>query len=214
MRVGLFNENVIGETKKVLKGMEKPLRMTFFSQEMECEPCTSASLFVGEFTALDERLSVERKDFLADRELAKKLGVHHIPALLLHRPEDDRAALRYYGVPGGYEFGAFLRAILLFSTGRYEQPLDRESLGLIDREVNLKVFVLTTCPSCPVMAYLAGGLAFLVPRITTEIIDANSFVDLSTRYNVGAVPKIVIDDRTEVAGVLPPEELIKRIIAG
>jgi len=211
--MGLFNEKVISETKEVLKGMEKSVRMTYFSQEMECEPCTSASLFVGEFAALDERLSVERKDFLADRELAKQLGVHHIPALLLHRPEDDRAAVRYYGIPGGYEFGAFLRTILLFSTGRYDQPLDRESLELIERDVNLKVFVLTTCPSCPVMAYLANGLAFLSPRITTEIIEANSFVDLSTRFTVGAVPKIVIDDRTEVAGVLPPEELIKRIIA-
>lgn len=212
--MGMFSEKVVSETKEVLKGMEKPLRMTYFSQEMECEPCTSASHFVEEFTALDERLNVERKDFLADRDLASQLGVHHIPALLLHRPEDDRATVRYYGIPGGYEFGAFLRTILLFSTGRYEQPLDRESLELIERDVNLKVFVLTTCPSCPVMAYLASGLAFLSPRVTTEIIEANSFIDLSTRFTVGTVPKIVIDDGTEVTGVLPPEELIKRIIAG
>lgn len=210
--MALLSEKVAGEAKKVLQEISGPVGLTYYTQEMECEPCTSMSLFVDELSALEERLKVEKKDFLADGEEARRRGVHHVPALLLHRPEDGRAAVRYYGMPGGYEFGAFLRTIVLFSTGRFDQPIDRESLGLIEKDVNLKVFVLAGCPSCPVMAYLAAGLAFLSPKVTTEIIEANAFIDLSTRFNVGTVPKIIVNDSAEIVGVLPPGELIKRLV--
>jgi len=211
--MALLKEKVAGEAKKVLQEMSGPVSLTYYTQEMECEPCASMSLFIDELSALEGQLKVKKKDFLADGEEARQTGVHHIPALLLHRPEDNRAAVRYYGMPGGYEFGAFLRTIVLFSTGRFDQPIDRESLDLIEKDINLKVFVLTGCPSCPVMAYLGTGLAFLSPRVTTEIIEANTFIDLSTRFSVGTVPKIIINDSTEIVGVLPPEELVKRLIA-
>jgi protein-disulfide isomerase len=63
------------------------------------------------------------------------------------------------------------------------------------------------------MAYLGGAMAHANPKITTEIIEANTFVDLSTRFTVGSVPKIVINDTVEVVGVLPPEELVRKIAA-
>lgn len=212
--MGMFSDKVVEETKQVLRGMTEPVRMTYFTQETECEPCTSTTRFIDEFIALDDRLTVERKDFLGDGDLAQQMGVHHVPALLLHGPAAGRPAVRYYGLPGGYEYGAFLKTLVLFSAGRFDQPMEKASLDLIDRDVNLKVFVLTTCPSCPVMVYLANGLAYLSPRVTAEIIEANVFVDLATRFTVGAVPKIIINDTAEVVGVLPPEELIRRILAG
>ena len=54
------------------------------------------------------------------------------------------------------------------------------------RDINLKTFVLATCPSCPVMVYQVNGLAYLSFRVTAEIIEANTFVDLATRFTVGA----------------------------
>jgi glutaredoxin-like protein len=212
--MGLFSDKVVEETKQVLGGMTEPVRMTYFTQEAECDHCTATTRFIDEFTALDERLTVERKDFLGDGELARQMGVHHVPALLLHRPADGRPAVRYYGLPGGYEYGAFLKTLVLFSSGRFDQPLEKASLDLIDRDINLKTFVLATCPSCPVMVYLVNGLAYLSSRVTAEIIEANTFVDLATRFTVGAVPKIIINETAEVVGVLPPEELIRRIRAG
>ncbi len=211
--MGLFNEKVISQTKDLLKEMRDPITLTSFSQEMTCEPCSSADAFIEELAAVDDRLRLEKKDFLRDRELAEGMGIHHIPALVLHRPDDGRPAVRYYGVPAGYEFGAFLRVLVLFSNGRVTEKVDPALLDGVGKDINLKVFVLVTCPSCPVMAHLCATLAFMSPRITTEIIEANTFVDLSTRFSVGAVPKIVINDTLEVVGVLPPQELVRRILA-
>ena len=171
------------------------------------------SSFVDELEGLDDRLRISRKEFVRDRELAAGMGVHHIPALVVHHPVDGRAAVRYYGLPGGYEFGAFLRVLVLFSSGERADSFDPATAAAIEKEVNLKVFVLTTCPACPVMAYLGGAMAHGNPKVTTEIIEANTFVDLATRFTVGAVPKIVINDAEEVTGVLPPEDLVGKIKA-
>ena len=209
----MFNEKVIEQAREVLKKMREPLSLTYFTQEMECESCASMSSFVDELDRLDERLRISRKEFAQDRDLAAAMGVHHIPALVVHHPGDGRAAVRYYGLPGGYEFGAFLRILVLFSSGEKADSFDPATAAAIEKEVNLKVFVLTTCPACPVMAYLGGAMAHANPKITAEIIEANTFVDLSTRFTVGSVPKIVINDTVEIAGVLPPGELARRIAA-
>ena len=207
----MLNEKVIEEAREVLKKMREPLDLTYFSQELECESCASMSSFVDELDRLDDRLRISRKEFVEDRELAAGMGVHHIPALVLHHPVDGRAAVRYYGLPGGYEFGAFLRVLVLFSAGEKADSFDPASVAAIKKEVNLKVFVLTTCPACPVMAYLGGAMAHGNAKITAEIIEANTFVDLSTRFTVGSVPKIIINDTVETTGVLPPGELVRKI---
>ena len=116
--------------------------------------------------------------------------------------------MRYYGIPSGYEFGAFLRVLVLYSTGTVVEKIDADRLAGLEKDVNLKVFVLVTCPSCPVMAYQGATLAWLSPKITTEVIEANSFVDLSNRFSVSTVPKIVINDTVEMTGVIPPDELV------
>jgi glutaredoxin-like protein len=209
--MGMFNEKVVEQAREVLKKMRDPLALTYFTQEMECESCASMSSFVDEVDRLDDRLRISRKEFVQDRDLAAAMGVHHIPALVVHHPVDGRAAVRYYGLPGGYEFGAFLRILVLFSSGEKADSFDPATVAAIEKEVNLKVFVLTTCPSCPVMAYLGGAMAHANPKITAEIIEANTFVDLATRFTVGSVPKTVINDTVEVAGVLPPGELVRKI---
>jgi glutaredoxin-like protein len=210
----MLKEEVIKQSRDVLKKMRDPLALTYFSQEVECGSCASMSSFVDELDRLDDRLHISRKEFVRDRDLAFEIGVHHIPAHVVHHPGDGRAAVRYYGLPGGYEFGAFLRTLVLFSSGeKADDSFDPATVAAIEKEINLKVFVLTTCPSCPVMAYLGSAMAHANPKITVEIIEANTFVDLSTRFTVGSVPKIVVNDTVEVAGVLPPGELVRKITA-
>ena len=43
--MGLFNEEVVSQTREVLKEMRDSLTLTYFSQEMESEVCASASAF-------------------------------------------------------------------------------------------------------------------------------------------------------------------------
>jgi protein-disulfide isomerase len=48
-------------------------------------------------------------------------------------------------------------------------------------------------------------------NIKGEMIEAQTFYDLSTKYNVSGVPKIVINDKFELLGNQPVEEFLKKI---
>jgi glutaredoxin-like protein len=210
--MAMFSEKVLRETKEVLRDLKAPVTLTFFSREKDCGHCSQMETFAGELTAVDDRLKLEKRSLGRDGELAAKLGIHQAPALVLTHPHDDRVPVRYYGLPGGYEFGALLRILVLFSTGTLAERIESSSLEGLTKDVNIKTFVLTTCPSCPTMAYLTAALAFVSPRLTTEIIEANTFTDLAARFSVSTVPKVVINDSVEITGVLPPSELIAKIL--
>ena len=208
----MFNEKVLRETKEVLGGLKAPVALTFFAREKDCGHCSQVDAFAEEIIAVDDRLKLVKKDLGQDGELAAKLGIERAPALVLAHPHEDRSPVRYFGLPGGYEFGAFLRVLVLFSTGTMAERIEVSSLEKLKKDVNIKTFVLTTCPSCPAMAYLTAALAFVSPHVTTEIIEANTFADLAARFSVSTVPKIVINDSVEITGVLPPSQLIAKIL--
>jgi len=46
------------------------------------------------------------------------------------------------------------------------------------------------------------------PRVTADIVEATEFPELARRYNVYAVPKIVINDTHEFVGALPEPHFI------
>src|ERR1043166_6359492 len=46
-------------------------------------------------------------------------------------------------------------------------------------------------------------MAIASPRVRAECIEANEFPELSQRYQVMAVPKVVINDRVGFEGALP-----------
>jgi predicted DsbA family dithiol-disulfide isomerase len=50
---------------------------------------------------------------------------------------------------------------------------------------------------------MAALLAIQGPRVRADIVEASEFPDLAERYNVYAVPKIVINETTEFVGAQP-----------
>ena len=59
---------------------------------------------------------------------------------------------------------------------------------------------------------LAQHMAIASPRITAECIEATEFPELSQRYRVMAVPKIVINDTVEFEGALPEREFLGAVL--
>jgi len=208
----LLNEKVTAETGRILAEMREPVRMTCFTQP-ECHSCRHVVDLAGEVTALSPLLRLEMKDLLADAPAAARLGVSRAPTLALAREGDARTPVRYAGLPAGHEFGAFLRTLILLSTGRGMPGVDAAAVAPITRPADLKVFVLASCPRCPERVYLCNSIAAASALVTVEVIDADSFPDLVARYQVGAVPKVVINETTVVLDVVPAAELIGRIAA-
>jgi len=55
-------------------------------------------------------------------------------------------------------------------------------------------------------------MAIASPKITAECIEANEFPDLSRRYQVMAVPKIVINDRVQFEGAIPERDFLGAVL--
>ena len=59
---------------------------------------------------------------------------------------------------------------------------------------------------------LAQHMAIASERVTAECIEATEFPELSRRYQVMAVPKIVINDRVEFEGALPEPQFLAAVL--
>lgn len=60
-------------------------------------------------------------------------------------------------------------------------------------------------------------MAMVSANVTADVIEANEFQDLAERYQVMAVPKIVINDKVEFTGAQPEPRFwaaVKRALNG
>jgi alkyl hydroperoxide reductase subunit AhpF len=84
----------------------------------------------------------------AEAQLAKRYKVELSPSLVITSYEGDQEpgyALRFAGIPSGYEFGSFIQAILMVSKRDSGlKPEIRQALKSINKPIQLKVFVTPT----------------------------------------------------------------------
>ena len=148
-----------------------------------------------------------------DRGRNGKLKPYHIdhwPCMVLEKNGFSR--IRYYGVPSGYELQAMKDAIHELSTSSPRlSHLALESLSKIRRKVNVKVFVLTTCPFCPTVARHAYRAAIGSENVTSEVIDSSMFQDLALRHSVMGVPKMVLNDNIDITGAVDEVDFFERL---
>ena len=59
---------------------------------------------------------------------------------------------------------------------------------------------------------LAQHMAIASEKVTAECIGANDFPEMSRRYQVMAVPKVVINDTVEFEGALPERDFLDAVL--
>lgn len=62
------------------------------------------------------------------------------------------------------------------------------------------------------MARAAHAMAMVTPHIQADVIEAQEFPELIARYQITGVPKTVINDRLQVAGAVPEERFLARVL--
>ncbi len=50
------------------------------------------------------------------------------------------------------------------------------------------------------------------PNIIADTVEASEFPELSQRFRVMSVPKIVVNDKTEFVGALPEERYLREVL--
>lgn len=207
-----LNKKVIKELKEVFNGLQKEVTLKYFTQSMECRLCIDTRELLEEVAELTGKIKMEVYDFLEDKEEVEKHKIDKIPATVVMDEKDY--GIRFYGIPGGYEFGSLVEAIKLVSTG--ETMLSDEGKKFLDdlkKDIHLQVFVTPTCPYCPPAVVLAHHMAYYSPKVVGDMVEASEFPQLSVRYNVMGVPRTVINETEFLEGAAPENMLIDKIKA-
>lgn len=190
-----------------------PVKLVVFTQEIECQYCSQTKKLTQEMGHIDEKVTTEVYDFMADAAKAKELGIERIPAIAVIGKKDY--GVRIYGIPYGYELQTLVEAIVNVSKGTTDLSDKTKSvLKDIKTPVNIKVFVSLTCPHCPSAAAIAHKLAIECELIKADVIDSQEFPDMALKYNVIGVPKIVINDKIDFMGEFNEDLFAEHVLLG
>ncbi|MEM4363031.1 MAG: thioredoxin family protein [Candidatus Caldarchaeum sp.] len=192
--------------------LEKKVTMNVFTQEFECQYCREMRELTEELAELaDGKIKVNVYDFEKDAKLAANWRVDKIPALLIHGEKEYN--VRFFGLPAGYEFMALLDDLIDVSKGYSRlSPAVREKVREIDKPVHIQVFVTPTCPYCPRAVRTAHQMAIENERVTADMVEAIEFPHLANKYDVMAVPKVVINDKIMFEGALPEQHFLEHVL--
>ncbi|MGC8777309.1 MAG: protein disulfide oxidoreductase [Candidatus Caldatribacteriaceae bacterium] len=187
-----------------------PVSLKFFTQELECETCQDTRALLQEVVALSPLLRLEVFNFLLDQERVKAYHIDKIPAIVVEGESDY--GIRFYGIPAGYEFSGFVETLTWVSRRSTDlQEETRAFLRSLGQEITIQTFVTVTCPYCPQMVVLAHKMALESTLVCSDMVEVVEFPHLVHRYQVSAVPKVVINDRVSFEGALSEEHFLARM---
>lgn len=55
-------------------------------------------------------------------------------------------------------------------------------------------------------------MAIVSPKVTADVIEAQEYPDLSNRFRVSGVPKIVINDTQEMVGAQREKKFVQEVV--
>lgn len=206
------------ENRRILKEeywskLVRPVKLVYFTRDdPSCQYCDLVKQILDEITdkELTDKIEVVQYDIDKDIDLRRKLGILKAPAIIIQGI--NKGLIKYYGVPAGTEFPAFLETIVHVSTGEAHLPREvGEEVEALEENVNIKVFVTTSCPYCPRMVHTAYMFAMLNRRVEAEAWELSGFPDIASQYGVYAVPKVVVNEKIEWEGSVTPEYLIRKV---
>lgn len=210
--MGIISEEHKQHLRKEFEAkLKDEVRLVMFTQETECAHCKEARELVQELAELSDKITAEIHDFVKEEEKAREFKMDKVPAIAITGKKDY--GLRYYGVPLGYEFKAFLDNIINVSNGTTNLSGDaKEKLKSISEPVHIQVFVTLTCPYCPTAASLAYKCALESDLVGADVIDVGEFPHLAQKYSVMGVPKTVINEQIEIVGAVPEAQFVAHVL--
>lgn len=213
----MLDDKTKEEVKKKLNELTNPVTLVVFTNEglvqdpgLECETCKDNRMLMEEVASLSDKIHIEVYDFVKDKEVVEQHKIDKIPATVV-RGESNKG-IRLFGFPSGYEFAALLNAIDIVSSGESGLSDDtKKKLRAISKPVHIQVFITLTCPYCSSAVAMAHRMALENDTIMADMINAQEFPQLAQKYNVFAVPKVVINEALQFEGSLPEDMFLSNV---
>ena len=208
----LLNKDIQKQVKQLLATMKEDITIALFTKEKDCESCEPTKQLISEVAELNDKINVNVYDLDKDVLIAGKYDIEMAPSFVMLDKNNVYKGVKFNGIPAGHEFNSFLSAIIEMSGDESDIPADlAKRIAKIDKPINIKVFVTTSCPHCPGAVQKAHKLAMMNKNIVGEMIEAQTFFELSEKFNVSGVPKIVINDKNEFVGNQSIETFLSNI---
>ncbi len=201
------------------QNITSPVKMIVVTTQQNCMYCNEVKMLAEELAELSPMIAVEVYDLERDKAIVDLYGLDKAPAIVVvadgrGEEPDTNYGIRFYGIPSGYEFMSLLDALnTVGSNGASMQlmPETIEFLESLDRDVHMQVFITPTCPYCPRAVILAHHFAFVSPRVTSDMIEAMEFQELSNKYSVYGVPRTVINENVHQEGAVPEPMMLQKL---
>jgi len=129
--------------------MIRPVKVLFFTQTLDCEPCEQTRRILDELPALSDRIAIEEVNFILEKDKAAQYGIDRVPALALltwdATGEARDTRMRFLGTPAGYEFISLVQAVML-AGGHDSQltPANRARIAAVTTPTTIQVFSTPT----------------------------------------------------------------------
>lgn len=105
----------------------------------DCPSCKQTEQLLEEVADLSDSLTVETRNFWTEQELVEQHGISRIPAIVLHGQE--RGAVRFFGIPAGYEFSVLIEDLVAVSAGQTAlSEQTKAALASLKEDVHIQVF--------------------------------------------------------------------------
>jgi alkyl hydroperoxide reductase subunit AhpF len=130
--------------------MTGPVRLLFFTQTLDCEPCLQTRQILDELPPLSDKVTIEEVNFILEKDKAAQYAVDRVPAIaLLGRDENGEptadSRIRFLGTPAGYEFISLVKALLLVGgAGSSLTEENRKRIAAVDKPTTIQVFSTPT----------------------------------------------------------------------
>lgn len=196
------------------QGEAKLLTFASKTERLTCTYCEDVQRLAEELAELSHgRISAEHHWIEESRELVDRLKVRRTPATVV-TDGGSGLALKFYGLPGGYEFTALLEDIVDAMRGEPRLSSDTiAALRSLTVPTQIQVFVTPTCPYCPKAVRMAHQFSQSNPKvIDAEMVESMEFPALADQYSVMAVPKVVVNERVQFEGALSEPDFLQQVI--
>lgn len=136
---------------------------------------------------------ISLREYSVGHKLVEQYSINTFPTLLL---DPEHFSIRWLGAPVGQEARIFLDAIAML--GYRKADLSGPSQKILEKMTdsrNIKLFISSTCPYCPVQA--VNALKAVVARpdlLSLELVDILANPVLTEKYNAFSVPVCYADE--------------------
>jgi glutaredoxin-like protein len=199
----------LGSRVRIDSFTQKPLSV-YVPGRSDCAYCEDVRVLMEEVASLSERISLTTHDIDKDKEAVKTFGIDKVPGIVI-RGQTNRP-IKYYGVPAGTNFPAFVENLLDAARGTVTlSPKTTQQLRKLKSDVHLQVLTTPTCQYSPSVVRTAAKMALQNNRIHLDVVEIAEFPQMAQRYGLRATPTTVVNDEAALPGALDEALLLENI---